>query len=142
MKFSMGSWAFSFGPFASHPIPLLEIAKALASAGYDGIELGGYPPHVTLETYASMGSRRELKKTLDDLGLAVSGYAADFEDFPFFACFAASTGGRIKKSQVRTRRILAILPTSRLDFLPTRSCRFASQQDFPILLYRRRFSQV
>jgi sugar phosphate isomerase/epimerase len=78
MKFSMGSWAFSFGPFASHPIPLLEVAKALSSAGYDGIELGGYPPHVTLETYATKESRQDLKRTLDGLGLAVSGYAADF----------------------------------------------------------------
>ncbi len=78
MKISMGSWAFSFGPYAGNPLPLPTIAEHLARTGYDGIELGGFPPHVTLENYGSPGERQSLRSLLHDLGLGVSGYAADF----------------------------------------------------------------
>lgn len=78
MKFSMGSWAFSFGPYADRPVPLDAIARHLSSAGYDGIELGGFPPHVTLEEFSSKDSRRSLVRMLEDLRLGVSGFAADF----------------------------------------------------------------
>lgn len=78
MKISFGSWAFSFGPYARRPLPLDEAARLVAAAGYDGIELGGFPPHVTLEQYASSASIRELRRMLSGLGLGVSGYAPDF----------------------------------------------------------------
>lgn len=77
MKISLGSWAFSFGPYADHPVSFEDTAKRLASAGYDGIEICGFPPHITLDRYPTTESRRELKRFLDDLGLGVSGYAAD-----------------------------------------------------------------
>ena len=77
IKISMGSWAFSFGPYAENPLPLDVIARRLAEAGYDGIELGGFPPHVTLEAYSTPDSRRALRNLLSDLNLGVSGYAAD-----------------------------------------------------------------
>ena len=48
------------------------------SAGYDGVEVCGFPPHVTLEAYPTTASRRELVRFLQDLNLGVSGYAADF----------------------------------------------------------------
>lgn len=78
MKISFGSWAFAFGPYCDNPIPLGKIAERLASAGYDGVEVGGFPPHVTLESYPDRGSRVGLKRQLADLGLGVSGYAGDF----------------------------------------------------------------
>jgi len=78
MKVSLGSWAFSFGPFADHPIPFEKTVKRLSEAGYDGIEICGFPPHVTLDKYPSRESRRNLVRFLDDHKLGVSGYAADF----------------------------------------------------------------
>lgn len=78
MKISMGTWAFSFGPYAESPVPLPTVAEQLARAGYDGIEFGGFPPHVTLEAYSSAAERKSLRALLHDLGLGVSGYAADF----------------------------------------------------------------
>lgn len=78
MKFSMGTWAFSFGPYAGHPVPLRTIAEHLARIGYDGVELGGFPPHVTLEAYSTAAERQGLRALLRDLGLGVSGYSADF----------------------------------------------------------------
>lgn len=78
MKISLGSWAFSFGPYADHPIPFEQTAKRLSEAGYDGIEVCGFPPHVTPQRYASSESRHDLVRFLEDHGLGVSGYAADF----------------------------------------------------------------
>jgi sugar phosphate isomerase/epimerase len=78
MKISLGSWAFSFGPFADDPIPFEKTVKRLSSAGYDGIEICGFPPHVTLDKYPSADSRKDLVKFLRDHKLGVSGYAADF----------------------------------------------------------------
>ncbi len=78
MKISLGSWAFSFGPFADNPIPFEKTVKRLSEAGYDGIEICGFPPHVTFDKYPDAASRKELVKFLRDNRLGVSGYAADF----------------------------------------------------------------
>src|SRR4029077_15402545 len=78
MKVSLGSWAFSFGPFADNPIPFEKTVKRLSDAGYDGIEICGFPPHVTLDKYPDAASRQELVQFLKDHRLGVSGYAADF----------------------------------------------------------------
>lgn len=77
LKLSMGAWSFAFGPYAENPKPVDEIARKLAAAGYDGIELSGWPPHVTLERYPTRASRLALAQFLSDLGLGVSGYSAD-----------------------------------------------------------------
>jgi len=78
MNISLGSWAFSFGPFADNPIPFEETVKRLSKAGYDGIEICGFPPHVTLDRYPTAECRKQLVKFLRDHQLGVSGYAADF----------------------------------------------------------------
>jgi sugar phosphate isomerase/epimerase len=78
MKISLGSWAFSFGPFADNPIPFEKTVKRLSEAGYDGIEICGFPPHVTIDQYPNKESRRQLVRFLQDNRLGVSGYAADF----------------------------------------------------------------
>jgi sugar phosphate isomerase/epimerase len=78
MKVSLGSWAFSFGPFADRPIPFEKTVKRLSEAGYDGIEICGFPPHITLDRYPTKESRRELVRFLRENRLGVSGYAADF----------------------------------------------------------------
>ncbi len=78
MKISLGSWAFSFGPYSENPVSFEDTAKRMSSAGYDGIEICGFPPHITLEAYPDAASRQRLVRFLSDLGLGVSGYAADF----------------------------------------------------------------
>ena len=78
MKVSLGSWAFSFGPFADNPVPFEKTVQRLSEAGYDGIEICGFPPHITLEEYPGKESRRRLAQFLEDNALGVSGYAADF----------------------------------------------------------------
>ena len=77
MKVSLGSWAFSFGPYASNPVPFDKTVRRLSEAGYDGVEVCGFPPHITLEQYPARESRRQVARLLEDLELGVSGYAAD-----------------------------------------------------------------
>ncbi len=76
-KISLGSWAFSFGPYADAPISFDATVKRLAESGYDGIEICGFPPHITLDKYPSEQARRELVRFLRACNLGVSGYAAD-----------------------------------------------------------------
>ncbi len=78
MKVSLGSWAFSFGPYTDNPVPFDKTARRLAEAGYDGIEVCGFPPHITLEAYPDKKSRDGVKAFLANLKLGISGYAADF----------------------------------------------------------------
>jgi sugar phosphate isomerase/epimerase len=77
MKISCGTWAFSFGPYADHPVAFEEVVRRLSAAGYDGVEICGFPPHVTLERYPGKESRRALVRLLADHNLEVSGYSAD-----------------------------------------------------------------
>lgn len=78
MKISLGSWAFAFGPYADHPISFEDTVKKLAAAGYDGVEVCGFPPHVTLEKYRNAATRAGLLQFIRDHRLEISGYAADF----------------------------------------------------------------
>jgi len=64
MKISLGSWAFSFGLYANDPIPFDATVKRLSEAGYDGIEICGFPPHVTLDKYPDAASRQALVRFL------------------------------------------------------------------------------
>jgi sugar phosphate isomerase/epimerase len=78
MKISMGSWAFSFGPYAANPVPFAQCVERLAEAGFDGIDICGFPPHITLDRYPTSRSRDEVVRLLRDHDLGVSGYSADF----------------------------------------------------------------
>ena len=44
-RFSLGSWAFSFGPFENDPWDFDRFLAYAAEAGYDGIEINGFRPH-------------------------------------------------------------------------------------------------
>ena len=41
-KISLGSWAFSFGPFENAPWTFSEVSRYCAETGYDGIEINGF----------------------------------------------------------------------------------------------------
>ncbi len=77
MRISLGSWSFSFGPYAANPVPFEKIVERVSSSGYDGIEICGYPPQVTLDKYHTASARAELRRLLADHGIAISGYSSD-----------------------------------------------------------------
>lgn len=76
-KISLGSWAFTFGPYSDHPIPLDAVVHRASEAGYDGVELSGFPPHATLATLSETSRRRALQKRMEDRGIRPSGFVPD-----------------------------------------------------------------
>jgi sugar phosphate isomerase/epimerase len=76
-KISIGSWAYTIGPYAENPIPWEDVIKKVKELGFDGIELGGFPPHPNPDSLPEKGQRGAWKKRLADLGLGCSGLAAD-----------------------------------------------------------------
>lgn len=64
--------AFGFDPMAS----MEQACKVLSAFGYDGVELGGFFDHCTVERFPDKTSRQKLKKWInDDLGLEIAGIA-------------------------------------------------------------------
>jgi len=76
-KISIGSWAYTIGPYASNPVPWEEVIKKLKEIGFDGVELGGFPPHPNPDNMPKKEQRDACKKQLAKLGLGWSGLAAD-----------------------------------------------------------------
>ena len=73
-KICRGTWcmAFGFDPMAS----MEQVCKVLSAFEYDGVELGGFFDHCTVERFPDKASRQKLKKWInDDLGLEIAGIA-------------------------------------------------------------------
>lgn len=81
-RLAFGAWAFAFGPFASHPWSFERVARWVADAGYDAIEVNGFRPHPHEEDFPTEASCAPLLDLLGELGLAISGYAPDFRETP------------------------------------------------------------
>ena len=85
---SIGSWAYTIGPYGSNPIDFDTVCKTLKTLGFDGVELGGFPPHPnpgnpngTNEGFGGAmpeaSQRTELKAQMKEYGLGFSGLAAN-----------------------------------------------------------------
>jgi sugar phosphate isomerase/epimerase len=85
---SIGSWAYTIGPYADHPVDFDTVIDKLKALGFDAVELGAFPPHPNpgnpggpdAEWPGAMpekSQRAELKAKLDEKGLALSGIAAN-----------------------------------------------------------------
>jgi sugar phosphate isomerase/epimerase len=81
-KLSLGSWAFSFGPFSEAPWPFSSVLQFIAEAGYDGVEINGFRPHPHPDDYDTPAKCKELMKEIEGYGLGVSGYAPSFVGVP------------------------------------------------------------
>lgn len=76
-KISIGSWAYTIGPYASNPVPFETVVTKLKELGFDGVELGGFPPHPNPDDCPDFASRDRVKKLVSDAGLEISGLAAN-----------------------------------------------------------------
>ncbi len=76
-KISIGSWAYTIGPYAKNPVPWEEVIKKLAELGFDGVELGGFNPHPNPDNMPDKKQREACKEQLAKSGLEWSGLAAD-----------------------------------------------------------------
>ena len=76
-RISIGTWAYTIGPYAAHPVPFDEVMRRLAALGFDGIDLGSFAPHPTPDSFPSQADRRELRQRIADSGMAVAALAPD-----------------------------------------------------------------
>ena len=81
-KLSLGSWAFTFGPFSNDPWPFSRVLQFIAEAGYDGVEINGFRPHPHPYDYNTPAKCKKLVKEVQRYGLGISGYAPPFGDVP------------------------------------------------------------
>ena len=121
-KFSIGSWAFSFGPFAQDPWSFQDFMAYAAEAGYDGIEINGFHPHPHPDVYNTKEKCLELKHEIEGYGLGISGYAPDFRHVPAAEVPMADHLKAIEKSlifcnhmDISTLRVDTISPPQELD---------------------------
>ena len=81
-KFAIGTWAFSFGPFAGHPWELPRVLRYAREAGYDGVELNGFRPHPHHRDYDDGAKCAALMRDIAAHGLSVPVYAPDLTNVP------------------------------------------------------------
>lgn len=81
-QISIGSWAYCFGPYQNNPVPFDTVIKKLGELRFDGVELGGFPPHPNPRELSSRSQRDELKRKVAGAGLKFSGLAADLWSCP------------------------------------------------------------
>lgn len=85
---SIGSWAYTIGPYGSSPIDFDTVCRKLKELGFDGVELGAFPPHPNPGNpngpddawpgaMPEKSQRAELKAKLAAQGLGLSGMAAN-----------------------------------------------------------------
>ena len=85
---SIGSWAYTIGPYAKNPIDFDTVCDTLKQLGFDGVELGAFPPHPNPGNPGGpddswpgamphKSQREELRAKLKGKGLGLSGIAAN-----------------------------------------------------------------
>ena len=87
-RISIGSWAFTIGPYAKNPIDFDTVCDRLKELGFDGVELGAFPPHPNPGNPSGpndswpgampgKAEREELRAKMSQKGLGFSGIAAN-----------------------------------------------------------------
>lgn len=76
-RISIGSWAYTIGPYAQQPVDFDTVCTRLAELGFDGVELGGFPPHPNPDDLPERAERFELAAKVRGFGLEFSGLAAN-----------------------------------------------------------------
>jgi sugar phosphate isomerase/epimerase len=87
-RISIGSWAYTIGPYAANPIDFETVTGKLKELGFDGVELGAFPPHpnpgnpsgpddVWPGAMPEKSQREEVRARMREKGLAFSGIAAN-----------------------------------------------------------------
>ena len=73
-KISIGSWAYSIGPYEEEPVPWDEVLQKLKALGFDGVEVGGFSIHPSPENQPSKEERAAVKQQAADIGLGFSAF--------------------------------------------------------------------
>ena len=76
-RISIGTWAYSIGPYADSPVPFPEVVERLSDLGFDGLELGGFGEHPNPDALTTSDQRAEVRALWESRGMGCSGLAAD-----------------------------------------------------------------
>ena len=74
---SIGTWAYTIGPYQEEPISWEQVTTNLKDLGFDGVELGGFPPHPNPDDMPNKDQRDACREGLANKGLGWSGLAAN-----------------------------------------------------------------
>ncbi|MDE0960053.1 MAG: sugar phosphate isomerase/epimerase [Planctomycetota bacterium] len=74
---SIGSWAYTIGPYEKDPVDFFTVCEKLSALGFDGVELGGFPPHPNPDDLPETSQRLEVASRVRQMGLEFSGLAAN-----------------------------------------------------------------
>jgi len=74
---SIGTWAYSIGPYADSPIPFTEVVEKLHALGFNGLELGGFGVHPNPDLQKTNDERAAVRALWESRGMGCSGLAAD-----------------------------------------------------------------
>ena len=87
-RVSIGTWAYTIGPYSANPVPFDTVCTKLKELGFDGVELGAFPPHPNPGNpngpdadwpgaLPEKSQRTELRARMEERGLGFSGIAAN-----------------------------------------------------------------
>jgi len=87
-QISIGTWAYTIGPYGANPVPFDTVCSKLKELGFQGVELGAFPPHPNPGNpngpdsewpgaLTEKSQRDELKAKMAEQGLGFSGIAAN-----------------------------------------------------------------
>jgi len=76
-RISIGTWAYSIGPYADHPVPFPEVVEKLHDLKFDGLELGGFGEHPNPDALKTKDARAAVRELWQSRGMGCSGLAAD-----------------------------------------------------------------
>jgi sugar phosphate isomerase/epimerase len=76
-RISIGTWAYSIGPYADKPVPFTEVVTKLNELGFDGLELGGFGVHPNPDLQKTKEERAKVRELWESRGMGCSGLAAD-----------------------------------------------------------------
>ncbi len=73
-KISIGSWAYTIGPYENDPVPWDVVLQKLKALGFDGVEVGGFGIHPNPDNQKTKAERDEIKAQAAEVGLEFSGF--------------------------------------------------------------------
>ena len=57
---SIGSWAYTIGPYTKNPVDFETVCDRLEELGFNGVELGSFKPHPNPDDLPEKSQRAEL----------------------------------------------------------------------------------
>jgi sugar phosphate isomerase/epimerase len=76
-KLGIGSWAYTFGPYAKNPVDFVTVVEKVAEIGYDTISIGGFRPHIFVDDYEAPAKRAEFLALLAKHNLKPAEFSPD-----------------------------------------------------------------